>query len=231
LDYCIESAEKNVQLNPKDTKAQLQLARINYLAARFNTGDEELYRRYMDEALAAVDRSIESSPERIPIYFIKAQMLLDEGATEEAIETFKHASSLNDNYYEAHCHLARVYLEEQMDEKGYQRLEKCVDKGGASAIKSEFVVKKGINHYLKQENEGMLLKMYERLASLKRNDGEVWMKLAQLYASRGKIEEAKRAARRAGQVDKNISSQATEFIEQLEQGDRYQFVPPEEMKN
>jgi O-antigen ligase/tetratricopeptide (TPR) repeat protein len=231
LDYCIKLVEKNVQLDPGDTKIRLQSARINYLAARFNAGDQDLSEKYIDKAFNAVNKAIQSSPERIPIYLFKAQLFLEQENREKAIETFKYASSLNDNYYDVHCYLARVYLEDKKDEKGYQRLEKCIDKGGVNSIDSEFVVKKGINHYLEAEDEEMLLKMYERLAKLEKDNGDTWMKLAQLYASQGKIEEAKQAARQAGQADESVSSQATEFIEQLEEGDQYQFVPPGKIKN
>jgi tetratricopeptide (TPR) repeat protein len=230
LDYCIELAEKNVELDPKDTKAGLQSARINYLAGEL-VSEKDLSGRYTDRAFASLEAALESSPQRIPIYLFKAQLLLNEGKTEEAIETLEYASSLNDNYYEVHCRLAKIYLEEQSEEKGYAKLDKCINKGGLDTVNSQFVIKKGINHYSESENEQKLLKLYERLVVLDRKNGENWMKLARLYASQGRIEEAKQVAVQAQKEDKSVSSQALEFIEQLEEGGQYQFVPPGEAEN
>lgn len=229
LEYCIRLLKENLECNPRGAKMQLQLARAYTSAYRF-AGSEEERREYAGKALEAVDGAIESSPERIPLYLVKAQTLSNAERAEEAVETLEHAASLNENYYEVHCYLARMSLMRDMEEKAYPALEKCIATGGAKLLDSEYVIKKGINHYLQKEDVGRLTRLYERLAEVREDDGEVWMKLAQLYASQEQKEDAEQAARRAARADDDLSSQVETFIGRLEKGGDFQFLSPDKMK-
>jgi len=228
--YAKDLADRNVQLNPQDTMMQLEKARLCYMAARFNSGDKELSQEYLSQALEAVNKAISSSPERIPPYFVKGQVFLAQNNTQKAINTFEYASSLNDNYYDAHCHLARLYFRNKQEEQAYSRLDKCLNLGGAKMISSEYVIKKGINHYIDTNETDKLLVLYERLVRVDKKNGENWMKLAELYASQGQTRDAQQAARRAKNVDPGLASRVNTFLNQLQKGDKFQFLPPEEKR-
>lgn len=223
LDYALELVRANTAYNPQDTITQMKMARINHLAARFHSQSSEDFAEYMSAAMEAVNKAIASSPERIPTYLLKAQLQLTQGDTKEAIETIEYTLTLDEDYYDSYCYLARLYLREDETEKGMDRLNKCVDKGGIKNVKDPYVLKKAINYYLSRDNYSQTITYYEQLAQVDNDNAEVWMKLARLYAIEGQTEEAKQAAQKAADIDSSVQAEVRAFIQQLEEGHEFEI--------
>ncbi|MFH1822301.1 MAG: O-antigen ligase family protein [Patescibacteria group bacterium] len=216
LDYGIELAKENVNYNKKDSLAELQLAQILDVAARYNADTAEKFYYYSDQALGAVNQSVASSPGRIPIYYSKAQIQLNRGEIEEAIETYKYSVSLNENYYDSYCQLSMVYFRLDRQELGYQAMGDCIDKGGVGLLANGSYVASLINYYNEQGDKEKVLKLYQQLSNLESQNASVWVNLAKLYAELGEIENAISAATKAAELDKSLQSSVSEFIKGLE---------------
>jgi len=224
VDYIIEQAKKNIAYNPKDSLMQTELARILELAALLNTDSSSRFFYYADQALEAVDKAIASSPGRAPIYFIKAQIHLDRGEKEKAIETLKYAVSLNEKYYDSVCQLSRAYLTIGQEKEGYAEMDGCIDMGGASLMNSAGSIKNLINHYMgeaekggpdNQKNIERLIQLHVKLATLEAGNTKIWINLAKFYAQNGQIEKAIESAQKAAEIDKSLKKSVEEYIRGL----------------
>jgi len=194
---------------------QMQLAQVLDTAANHSSGNIDKLYYYSNMAEEAVNKSIESSPGRVPIYFIKAQIYLTRGDKEKAIETLKYAVSLNEDYYESTCQLARIYLAYGDNEEGFREMDKCIDKGGLGLFRSASLLKNLINHYVEERNLEKIIKLHERLVALEPNNAIVWVNLAKLYAQSGEIKKAIKAVNRAVELDQSLMPAAEEFIDIL----------------
>lgn len=202
LDYAIALAEKNVAYNSADSLMQMQLAQILDTAARYNYRDLTRFNYYSRQAIEAIDRSIESSPRRVPVYLSKAQILLSRGEKESAIETMNYAISLNPNYYEGYCRLAQAYmLLEEEDEIG-DSLDRCLDQGGLERINSSRFLKMSVSYYIAQKKYDRAIALSEYLLQSFQQDAEIWFSLAKAYALLGNWERAQLA----GQVTLRLGS-------------------------
>ncbi|MBD3248114.1 tetratricopeptide repeat protein [Candidatus Falkowbacteria bacterium] len=219
--YVIEQAEKNTALSPHDTLLQMQLARSYDIASKY-LSDQNKREEYAKLAIDAIDRSIAASPGRIPVYFIKSQILLNQGKKEEALEVLEYAATLNDNYYESYCQIGQVYLmpkevtpEEQ--EIGMENLLRCFDNGGYNLVVTPNAIKRGINYFITTGEEDKILKLYEQLVKYEPRDPKNWINLAKLYDSMGKYKKAIDTAKTVIQIDPNTKADAEEFIKTVEQ--------------
>ncbi len=216
LNYCIEMAEANVKYNKQDSMNQMILGQILNVAANFNRDNTDKFLFYSDRAFVAIDKAIEATPGRIPVYFQKAQFYMTRGEQDKAIETLKYAASLSDTYYDSYCHLGRTYLYAKNEEEAYKSLDQCIDLGGVNMISPAGLVKVLINKYVGLKDEDKVIKLYVRLTSLEKSNAKNWIILAKLYADQGEKEKAIRAVNKAMKLDKSIKSYAEEFIESLE---------------
>ena len=216
LDYVIGLAEENVKYNPRDSLMQMELAQILNLTARFYSDNSQKFFFYSDRSLEAINKSIESSQGRVPIYFIKAQIQATRNEQEEAIETLKYAAGLNEKYYDSYCNLARYYFVFKQEDNGYQTMDQCLDKGGSGLLTPADYVKGLINHYAESQDWGRSLMLYRQLSVLEASDPKVWVNLAKLYAQTGDVENAKLAAEKAAELDHSLIQAVEEFIRGLE---------------
>ncbi len=218
LDYAIELAEKNIAYNPADSMMQMRLAQVADLAASLHRSNEKPFNEYWGKALEAINKATESAPERIPLLHTKAQILMTNNKTQEAVKALEKAKELNKDFERTYCLLGRVYLSSGEQSKGYDEIDTCLQKGGESALYSSSLVKNVINHYLEDDNWEKVTILYERLSELDPRDSKVWINLAKLYAETGKFEKAKNAAYEAARLDNDLSqSQAETFVKQLEE--------------
>ena len=216
MDYGVELAKANVKYNPKDSLMQLELARVLDNASRVNTDNSEKFYYYSDQALEAINLAIASSPGRIPIYFTKAQIYLTRGETEKTIETLEYAVSLNEDYYESTCQLAKIYIILEREEEGYAEMDKCLDKGGAGLFSSATFIKILVNHYADEKDSDKLIKFHIQLIRLEPNNVQAWINLSRLYVQLGEKEKAIEAAQKAAELDKSLEPSVEKFIRSLE---------------
>lgn len=220
LEYIIEQAEENVALSPFDSLLQMQLARIYDVGARYHS-DKTKQEEYSQLALNAVNRSIEASPGRIPVYFVKSQILINRGQRDKAIETLEYAAGLNENYFETQCQLAQAYLMpkelgEKDEEKGFEAMDKCLENGGSRYLAAIYAVKRGINHYAQKQELDKVVPLYEQLVKFEPNNVDNWINMAKLYQQQGKYKKAIEAAKKARKADPSIKEDIQQFIKQME---------------
>lgn len=171
LDYISDLAEKNIKYNPDDTMMQLQLSMVADIDSRINGKDLRHFNIYSAKALRAIERAIESSPRRVPLYIQKAQILLVRGDREGAIETTKKAISLNDKYFNPYCRLAQIYLFLGENDKVEDPLNSCFDLGGDKHINSIPFLKETINYYVKDNDRVKVKLLLDRLLEIDHSKG------------------------------------------------------------
>ena len=216
LDYCIEIAEDNVKYNKQDSMNQMILGQILNIAANFNRDNTDKFLFYSDRAFTAINKAIEATPGRIPVYFQKAQFYITRGEQDKAIETLKYAASLSDTYYDSYCHLGRTLLYAKNEEEAYKYLDQCINLGGIDMISPAGLVKALINKYVELKDEDKVIKLYVRLTNLEKDNAKNWIILAKLYAKQGKKEKAIKAAKNASKIDPSIKNASEDFIKSLE---------------
>ncbi|MFA7088155.1 MAG: O-antigen ligase family protein [Patescibacteria group bacterium] len=197
LEYAVSLAEENVAHNPQDSMAQMHLAQVSDVAARYHYQDLIQFNQYSARAMNAIDNAIESSPGRAPVYLVKSQILLGRGENEEAIRVIEHAISLNPNYNEGYCRLAQFYLFLEEKDKVEDPLRRCADLGGANQINSASLLIAAADYFALEEDYEYALQFAHRLVYLYENNGEVWLILAKLYHIAGEEEIAAQAAENA----------------------------------
>ncbi len=216
LDYAIELSSINLEYNPRDSLMLLVHAQILNLAANSYKGNSEEFYYYSNRALESVEKSIESSPGRIPIYFQKAQIYITRGEIEKAIEVFKYAETLNEDYYDSVCQLARVQIVDGRPE-GYESMSACIDKGGVNILAPAGFVTQLINYYAEKEDWPRTLKLYERLSRLDSKNAKVLVNLANLYANAGEKKKAINTARKVSELNPSLKDSVDSFIRGLEE--------------
>ena len=215
LNWTIGLARENVKYNPQDSIMQMQLAQILNVAAGTHSGNSDEFYFYSNQAEEAINKSIKASPGRVPIYFQKAQIYLTRGDEGKAIEILKYAVSLNKEYYDSYCHLARMQLNFKQEEEGFRAMDRCVDLGGTSLLSPAAFVKNLINHYADQQDWQKVIKLYIRLAQLEPNNTQIWVNLAKFYEQEGEIEKAVSAAEKAAELDTGLKDAVGQFIRGL----------------
>jgi len=220
LDYVIALAQANVAPNPQDSLAQMQLAQILDAAARYYYDDLDKFNYYSARSLNAIDAAIESSPGRVPLYLIKAQMLLIRGQKDEAIASANYAISLNPDYAESYCRLTQFYM--LLADNGGPALadnndfgpvlDKCVDLGGGDGLNSDYLLQTAINYFLSAGDYGRAVKFSERLAAVHSYNGQLWLNLAELYFIGGRDDDARAALAKAEAINPLLGKNWNEFM-------------------
>jgi len=217
VDYAISLAELNLAYNPQDSLMQMQLAQVLSIAVNFAHNKNGMI-SYLERAHKAIDESIKSSPGRIRLYYVKAQLHLTTGDIDSALKVLNYAVSLNKDYYDSYCHLSRVYANTGSIQESYATADKCVDLGGASLLQGSFV-KQLIEHYSAtssiENNTQRLISLFERLSKLEQRNAQVFINLAQLYAKENNNKQAIKAAEKAAAIDVSLRSSVDRFVNTL----------------
>jgi len=215
LDYSIELAEKNVSYNEYDSMMQLQLAQILDTAARFHYEDLDKFNFYSARAMQAIEYSVEATPGRATVYFVKSQMHLVRGENQEAIAALETAIELNPNYFEGYCRLAQTFFIINKDGAYNAQLEKsfttCFDKGDSVGGLSENLLKLGVNYYSDKKDYKQAAAISERLAESSNADAETWNNVARLYFVINEVDKAESAFAKALKIDPTLTDSWTEF--------------------
>ena len=215
LDWIISLAEENVKYNEHDSMAQMLLSQILNIAAERNKKNPEKFEYYWQRSMDAINKSIDASPERIPIYYQKAQLYISHNEIGKALETLEYAKNLNLDYPDSFCYLARTNLFYKQEDKAYEYLDQCLDKGGQGSIRPANLVKNYINHYVKNNDIKRLISLYEQLNILEKKNIKTKINLAKLYAQDGQKEKAIKMAEEAIKLDPSTAKYAQEFIDGL----------------
>ena len=222
LDYTIGLARINVNENPNDSMMQMHLAQIADIAARYYYNDLEKFNIYSTEAMQAMDRSIEASPGRATVYFIKSHIHVSRGEINEAVSALEKGISLNPNYYEGHCRLANLFLLTAGEDKNYDdrlddSLQNCLGKGRSSSAISDNLLKLATNYYSEKKDYKKAAEFSEHLAETSEPNAEIWNNVARLYFIIGEKERAENAFNKALDLDPSIIESWVEFKNYVEE--------------
>ena len=213
IDYILTLAKLNVAENPKDSLMQMQLAQTYDAAARYSYQDLKKFNEYSQLSLETIDKSIEASPNRATIYFIKAQFLLFRGEKEKAIQAMNYAINLNPEYPEGYCRLTQFYVFLNDTEKMSEPLRKCVDLGGLADVNSIPLLVKMLNFYATSGEYEQALLVGQHLVAIYPTDGQIWLNLAKLYFITGDSNMAQAAVSRAIAIDKKMANDWADFLQ------------------
>jgi tetratricopeptide (TPR) repeat protein len=229
IALAINEGQKDLAYNPKDSMAQMQLAQV-YDAGYKIVSDPALHAEYGKEALAHIDASIAASTQRIPVYFLKAQILIGQQNVDDAISTLEYAETIKPNFYDTDCQLAQVYLIKQNElqqvhaatstsdavaAKAWPDMDLCLANGGVSNLAIVDVIKEAINHYVDKQDIDNAITLLQQLVQYE-NSADDYKYLGQLYQQKGETDKAIAAFQQAAQIDPTLKNDVDKYVKQLQ---------------
>ncbi|MDD3711337.1 MAG: O-antigen ligase family protein [Patescibacteria group bacterium] len=213
----VEVAEKNQSYNIYDSLSLFRLARIYDFAGRFylSLGDQDKSSKFGSLALDTLERSIENSPGRVPLYLTKANLLLNFDRKDEAISAIEYAKSLNANMPEAYCQLAHFYFLTEDTDKFIENFKICAERGGFSLINWNDFLESVESRYYQKDSLDLLIKFYEIILSAEKDDIDTLSKLSLVYYEAGNFTKARETALRISEIDSAYTSDVNAFLEKL----------------
>lgn len=192
IDYALRLSQENLLNNPQDSLMQLQTAQMYGLAFNF-TKDEA----YTEKALEHLDLAIALSPQRLPLYFLKANILMMLDRSDEAIALVTKSIEFNPDFPDAYCNLFKFYKMTGEDELAFANGDKCVDFGGAETLNMSTEFLELAEHYYLTEDWDRTLVMVKQLVIFQPESAEAWNLLSEIHQNLGNEQEASDAAFRA----------------------------------
>jgi tetratricopeptide (TPR) repeat protein len=202
-----------LQYNENDSLAQMQAAQLYDIASRYYSQEPARFKLYSDKALEAIEKSLEASPRRIPVYFIKAQIQANRGDLDGAEESFLAAYNLNPSYVEASCQLANYYYLTESD-KYIKYSNTCLEDGGKNLMSSTLAG--AVNYYQDNEDNSHLLLAYRLLAAQGSKEALLYANLAKLELFVGNFEAALNNAVLAADIDPSLRPVVQTFMQEIE---------------
>jgi len=224
IAFAAAKGEQNLAYNPQDSLTQMELARVYDVGDKI-VSDPTLRNSYAQAAIKEIDGSIAASPQRVPVYFIKAQIQLGLNQIDDAIATLRQAAAITDDFPETSCQLGQAYIIKQnelqqskaasstVDEAG-NKAWSAMDNYGASNLEIADVIKFAINHYVDEKNADYVIQLYEQLVQYE-NNAQYYLALAKLYQQKGEIDKAIAALQQAEKIDPTLKADADAYINKL----------------
>ena len=209
VDYVISLAKDNISNNPQDSLMQLQLSQINSVAFSLRLSDKNELNTYYEDSLKAVDASIGASPERIPVYFMKANILLAKSNYDEAISVINQTVEFNPEFPDIYCQLYRIYKLKKDDKNAYANGDKCVDLKGAETLGMTKDFLALLDYYYKGKDWPRALLLAKQLVIFQAENDQAWLFLADIYKQSGDLTNANEAAYQASLLRISSSSSST----------------------
>lgn len=213
IKYSVAMMEKNLSYNPADSLAQMQAAQLYDIASRYYSEQPASFKSYSDKALASAEQAVASSPRRVPVYFVLAQIQANRGDLAKSEEAFLKAESLNPNYPETPCQLANYYALKS-DARFQDNLDRCLDFQGSSVLPT--TLEKGLEYYQKNNQAERLLVAYRLLVARGSEDPLLYVNLAKAELAAGNLEAALDAAVKAADIDPTLRPAVQAFLQSIQ---------------
>jgi len=228
ISFAIDQGQKNLAYNQLDSLQNMELARV-YEAGFKAIKNAKKKAEYAQKCLTYIDRSIAASPQRVPVYFVKTQFLIDQNKVDEAISTLEYVATISDFFIETPCQLGQIYLlkensllnseasssAKEIGDKGWAAMDKCLDNGGSENLVVSGIVKEAINHYLVKKDTKKVIALYTSLIGFEPQNTQYLIILARLYSETGDKAKAIATAEQIGAIDPKLKTDADEFIKQI----------------
>ena len=162
-----------------------------------------------------LDRSIEGSPGRVPLYLVKSNLLLNFNQKEEAVEIIEYAKSLNPKMPEAYCQLSHFYFISGNPEMFVDNFRICAELGGFKLMNWREFLKAVEQHYYEKGDLEFLIEFFEIVLTFQIDDVDILSKLAVAYYESGDLEKAEDTARSILEIDSNYQKDVDLFLEKM----------------
>jgi predicted Zn-dependent protease len=159
---------------------QLQLAQVYSLA--YNLDDSE---EYYQDALKAIDASIAASPERVLVYFMKANILISKEKYDEALMVLNSTIEFNQEFPDTYCQLFKVYNLKGDTKNAWINGNKCVELNGSETLNMSKDFLALLEHYYSGKDWPHALIMAKQLVVFQANNPQAWNLLSEIYANLG----------------------------------------------
>ncbi|NCU33354.1 MAG: tetratricopeptide repeat protein, partial [Candidatus Moranbacteria bacterium] len=179
---------------PNDSLMNVQLAQAYYTAYILDLGDDNA-----QLAIDYLDKSLALSPERLPVHYLKANILLSEGRKEEAVATLEPLVELNPDYPDTYCNLFKAYrlLDEPPLELVSENADKCLALGGAEVLGMSQDFLNLLAHYYEKGDWDKSAQVVEILTQYQPENVDSFLLLAEVYNNLGDEEKSQAALERA----------------------------------
>jgi O-antigen ligase len=201
LEYSIKLTEENLAANPVDSLTNLQTAQVYSLAYNFTNND-----KYYEAALKYIDAAIASSVQRLPVYFMKASILMSKDKSEEALAVVNSTIEFNPDFPDAYCQLFKIYNAKGDTKNAYLNGDKCVDLNGSETLNMsrDFLIL--LEHYYTTKDWTRALVMAKQLAVFQPESDQAWQLLAEIYGANGDALNSQAALMKANSLRVGSSS-------------------------
>jgi O-antigen ligase/tetratricopeptide (TPR) repeat protein len=229
INLAIEYGLKDLAYNPADSMAQMQIAQLYDVGYKI-INDPTVHAADGQASIDHINKAIDASPQRIPVYFLKAQMLIGQDKIDEAITTLETAAKISSTFYDTNCQLAQVYLIKQNElsqdkaaaatvaaegAKAWPQMDICLANGGVSNLVISEVIKESINHYGAANNVDNVIALLEQLVQYE-SSVEDYKNLAQLYVQKGEIDKAISAYEKISTIDPSLKKDVDSTVKKLQ---------------
>ncbi len=119
----LEGARRTVEAGLKQSSANFYLPYLQALILW------RMSHRFSNEALRAIDVSLQENPRFAPAYFLRGKIHLDANDRASALADFQQASLLDPNYALPWYKMARIYYREGQPEKGREAEQRFIALG------------------------------------------------------------------------------------------------------
>lgn len=221
VEMLIAVGEKNLSYNQYDSLMLMRLSKVYDFAARFAIEvekDSAKASEYANLSLLLLDRAIESSPGRVPLYLSRSNILLNFAENEKALADMKKALDLNPKMPDAYCQMAHYYFLQKDHNSFTENLSSCAEKNGLTLLNwKDFLA--GIEYrYYEDKELNKLLDVYKILLPYQSSDPSLISKMALIYYESGDLAMAEKTANILLEIDPSYQSEVSAFIEQLKNG-------------
>lgn len=218
IQLAIYAADSNLNFNLNDSLMLFRAAKVYEMAGRFYASgeDNEQAIKYNSIALKMIDLSIDSSPQRVPLYSFKASILLNFGKNEEAIETLEYAQKINPNMPDAFCQAANLNFTFDNIEKFHKDFKPCVDNRGLELMNFDSFVSDFGEKLLIKEDFESIIKIYDVILEKYPQKIDWLSKAALAYYEAGDFVKARNSALKILELDKNYQDDVEFFLEELD---------------
>lgn len=214
----IYAADSNLSYNVNDSLMLFRAAKIYEMAGRFyaKKGDNEKASQYNSIALKMIDLSIDSSPQRVPLYSFKSSILLNFGKDQEAVDTLNYAKSINQKMPDAFCQVANLHFLNNDFDNFLIDFESCVNNRGLDLMNFDSFISSFEEKLLEEKRFDSIIKMYD-IVLKKYPDSIDWLSRGGLaYYLAGDFSKARDCAHRILELDGSYKEDVEIFLEQLD---------------
>lgn len=199
-DFAISVAKDNLKYSNSDSLMYLQLAQMYSVGASLNIKDQVALNNYYQEALNAIDKAIMISPQRMPVYFMKANILISRAEYQEAIKTLNESVQFNPNFGEVYCHLYKTYDLAGDNKNAAANADKCVDLNALQSLGMSKSFLALMDSYYQKKDYTRTLIMAKQLVVFQPENPQAWGLLAQIYRESGDETNAALAEQKANSL-------------------------------